>query len=222
VLLQLCAKNLLTDFRDQFGELDPLGTAQFFAGQVLGTVAERSAVREVLTRLADDLLPGRDDDADLLDRSTQLDLFHWRQEHILQGAARRLRAGIEGGADPFSVLVDCQDHVVAAAHAWVDLVVLEAFAAAVERCDDPEAAAVLDSLCSLYALSRVEDERGWFQEHGRLSSTRSKAVIKAVNTLCADLRDHAGTLVEAFGVPEQMLGVAARQRSEAAAPFTLP
>ena len=222
VLLQLCAKNLLTDFRDQFGELDPLGTAQFFAGQVLGTVAERTAVREVLTRLADDLLPGRDDDADLLDRSTQLDLFHWRQEHILQGAARRLRAGIEGGADPFSVLVDCQDHVVAAARAWVDLVVLEAFAAAVERCDEPEAAALLDRLCSLYALSRVEDERGWYQEHGRLSSTRSKAVIKAVNLLCADLRDHAGTLVDAFGVPEQMLGVAVRQRSLAAAPFTLP
>src|SRR3954447_4704252 len=32
VLLQLCAKNLLTDYRDQFGELDPLGMAQFFAG----------------------------------------------------------------------------------------------------------------------------------------------------------------------------------------------
>ena len=29
VLLQLAAKNLLTDFKDQFGELDPLGTAAF-------------------------------------------------------------------------------------------------------------------------------------------------------------------------------------------------
>ena len=78
VLLQLCAKNLLTDYRDAFGELDPLGTAQFLAGQAIGIVAERTAVRGLLARLADGLLPGRDDGADLLRRETQLDLFRWR------------------------------------------------------------------------------------------------------------------------------------------------
>ncbi len=61
-------------------------------------------------------------------------------------------------------------------------------------------------VCNLYALSRIEAERGWYQEHGRLSSTRSKAVIKAVNTLCGELREHAELLVEAFGVPEPALG----------------
>src|SRR3954447_26919761 len=137
VLLQLCAKNLLTDYRDQFGELDPLGIAQFFAGQVIGIVAERTATRGLLARLADGLIPGRDDGADLLDRGTQLELFRWRQKHIVAGAARRRKAAIEAGRDPFTVLVDCQDHVVATARAWVDLVVLEAFADAVERCDDP-------------------------------------------------------------------------------------
>jgi acyl-CoA oxidase len=206
VLLQLAAKNLLTDFRDQFGELDPLGMAQFFAGQVLGTVAERTAFREVLGRLGDDLRPGRDDSAELLDRATQLELVKWRQEHILSGAARRLKGGIDAGGNPFAVLVDTQDHVVDAARAWVDLVVLEAFAHAVERCEDPAVKPVLDTLCSLYALSRIEAERGWYQEHGRLSSTRSKAVIKAVNTLCGEVREHAELLVEAFGVPEPALG----------------
>jgi acyl-CoA oxidase len=206
VLLQLAAKNLLTDFRDQFGELDPLGMAQFFAGQVLGTVAERTAFREVLGRLGDDLRPGRDDSAELLDHATQLELVKWRQEHILSGAARRLKGGIDAGGDPFAVLVDTQDHVVDAARAWVDLVVLEAFAHAVERCDEPAVKPVLDTLCSLYALSRIEAERGWYQEHGRLSSTRSKAVIKAVNTLCGEVREHAELLVEAFGVPEPALG----------------
>ena len=51
--------------------------------------------------------------------------------------------------------------------------------------------------------------RAWFQEHGRLSSTRSKAVIKAVNALCATLRPQASALVAAFGVPETALGDAA-------------
>jgi len=56
VLLQLVAKNLLTDFKHEFGDLDTLGTAAFFAGQVFETIAERSALRELLGRLGDDLL----------------------------------------------------------------------------------------------------------------------------------------------------------------------
>jgi acyl-CoA oxidase len=206
VLLQLTAKNLLTDYRDQFGELDPLGTATFMAAQVASQVAERTALRELLGRLGDQLLPGRDDERDLLDRATQLELFRWRHEHVLAGVARRLKAGIDGGGDPFAVLVDCQDHVVTAARSWADLVVLEAFAAAVEDCEDPAARELLDRLCSLHALSTIERERGWYQEHGRLSPPRSKAVIKLVNGLCAELRPHAETLVEAFGVPESCLG----------------
>jgi acyl-CoA oxidase len=205
VLLQLCAKNLLTDYRDQFGELDPLGMAQFFGRQAIDIVAERTATRGLLARLADGLLPGRDDGADLLRRETQLELIRWRQEHILAGAARRLKGGIDSGKDPFAVLVDCQDHVVDVARAWVDLVVLEEFARAVEECDDPALRAVLDRLCSLHALHRIEAERGWFQEHGRLTPQRSKATIKHVNALCARVRDDAELLVDAFGIPAPAL-----------------
>jgi acyl-CoA oxidase len=187
VLLQLAAKNLLTDYKDAFGELDPLGTAQYVAGQALGILAEKFG------------LPGRDEGGDLLARKTQLELFKWRHEHVLGGVARRLKKGIGDGRDPFSVLVDCQDHVITAARSWVDLVVLEAFAAVADR--DP----LLDKLCSLYALSRIEAERGWYQEHGKLTGARSKTVIRTVNELLAEIRPHAGELVDAFGVPESCL-----------------
>jgi acyl-CoA oxidase len=187
VLLQLAAKNLLTDYKDAFGELDPLGTAQFVAGQALGMLAEKIGI------------PGRDEGGDLLSRKTQLELFRWRHEHVLGGVARRLKKGIGDGRDPFMVLVDCQDHVLTAARSWVDVVVLEAFAEVAGR--DP----LLDRLCSLYALSRIEAERGWYQEHGKLTGARSKSVIKTVNALLAELRPHAGELVDAFGVPESCL-----------------
>jgi acyl-CoA oxidase len=181
VLLQLAAKNLLTEYKEQVG--DPLAIVQI----ALGVLAERLR------------LPGRDEGGDLLARKTQLELFKWRHEHVLGGVARRLRKGIGDGRDPFAVLVDCQDHVLTAARSWVDLVVLEAFAAVAGR--DP----VLDRLCSLYALSRIEAERGWYQEHGKLTAARSKLVIRTVNELLAELRPHAGDLVEAFGVPESCL-----------------
>ena len=78
-------------------------------------------------------------------------------------------------------------------------------ARAVASCDDPALRYVLDRLCSLHALHRIEAERGWYQEHGRLTPQRSKAVIKLVNALCAELRDHAEMLVEAFGIPTPAL-----------------
>jgi acyl-CoA oxidase len=102
--------------------------------------------------------------------------------------------------------------VITTARSWVDLVVLEAFAGAVEDCEDAHVRELLDKLCSLYALARIESERGWYQEHGRLSPPRSKAVIKSVNALCAELRPHAETLVDAFGVPESCLGAWGRPR----------
>jgi acyl-CoA oxidase len=216
VLLQLVAKNLLTGFKAEFSDLDALGTAAFFAGQVFETVAERSALRELLGRLGDDLLPGRDDEGDLLERETQLDTFRWREQHVLASLARRLRSGLDGDADAFQLLLDCQDHLMLAARAYVDRLVLEAFADAVDRAPEGEPRELLDRLCTLHALHCFERERGWFQEHGRFSSTRSKSVIKAVNAACAELAPHARLLVDAFGVPEACLG-AARAMGQAGA-----
>ncbi|MCW3012432.1 MAG: acyl-CoA oxidase domain protein [Solirubrobacterales bacterium] len=210
VLLQLAAKNLLTDYKIHFGDLDPLGLAGFFVGQAWETVAEKSAVREILGRLADDLLPGRDEEGDLLDRGTQLDLLRWRADHIMSGAARRMKGGMDNGTDPFEVLVDCQDHLVMVGRSHVDHLLAKAFSDRIETIEDPALRGVLDKLCSLYALSVIEAERGWYQEHGRLSSTRSKATIKAVNTLCGELRPHAALLTEAYGVPETAFGDAHR------------
>jgi acyl-CoA oxidase len=212
ILLQLVAKSLLTGFRDELGEMGPVATAGFFAGQAIETAVERTAAREIIQRLTDDLVPSRESEGDLLDRSYHLDLFRWRSEHVLTGVARRLKRGIDGGQEPFDVFNDCQDHVVATARAHVHLETLEAFAAAVERGEDPTLAAVLGRLCDLYALAEIEADRAWYQEHGRISSTRAKMVTRTVNRLCAELVPHAFDLVDAFGIPDQVL----------AAPIGLP
>ncbi len=204
VLRQLVAKNLLTNFRDDYGELDPLGTAAYVAGQFFTWLGERTAIREFVGRVRDELRPG-DDERDVLDREWQLDLFRWREEHLISTAARRLKALMDAGGDPFQVLLDTQDHVLECARVHTERFVLEAFADAVRDCPDPATARVLDELCHLYALSHVETDRGWFQEHGRLSSRGSKLVIRAVGNRCQALRAHAGALVEAFGVPEAQL-----------------
>ena len=204
VLTQLVAKGLLTGYRDQFGDLDPLGLVRFVAEDLLGTVVEQTSARALVERLVD-AVPTRDDDAGLLSREYQMELLRWREEHMLAGAARRLKRGADADDDPFEVFNDGQDHVLTAARAHIERRTLEAFDAMVARCDDPGTREILDALCSLHALAEIERDRGWFQEHGRLSGQRAKSIVAMVNRLCAQLRPHARSLVDAFGIPDQLL-----------------
>ncbi|MET7989787.1 acyl-CoA dehydrogenase [Amycolatopsis sp. NPDC005232] len=197
VLLQLVAKGLLTQYKEHFADLSPLATARFVAEQLVGAVLERTSARKFVERLTES------DDAEVLfDREWQLRLFEDREEHVLDGVANRLRKAAD---DPFGVFNAAQDHVLRAGRVHVDHLVLSAFARAVDACVDPEAAALLSRVCDLYALSAIEEDRAWFLEHGRLTTSRSKAVTAAVNELCASLRPHAGTLVDAFAIPAQFL-----------------
>ena len=205
VLLQLVAKGLLTDYRDTFGNLDTLGMVRFGARQLTGVVIERTAARGLVQRLIA-AAPGRDSEKGPTDRGWQLELFEDREKHLLETLARRLRAAGKPGADAFAVFNDAQDHVVEAARAHVDRTVLEAFVAAIDACTDQAAAAMLGSVCDLYALSTIEAEKGWYLEHGRITPARSKQVTAAVNDLCGVLRPHAQTLVDAFGIPQEWLG----------------
>jgi acyl-CoA oxidase len=215
VLLQLVAKTLLTRYQADFGDLDTIGTMRFVAEQVMETVIERTSARSIVQRLLD-AVPGHDEDTDLRDRGYQLAMFEWRERHVLDGLARRLRKGITEGGDAFEVFNAAQDHVLTAARAHIDRVVLEAFVNAIDRCEDPELAELLNLLCDLHALSHLERDRAWFLEHSRLTPARSKAITAAVNTLCGELRPHAELLVEAFGIPDIVLGAPIALGDEAA------
>jgi acyl-CoA oxidase len=98
-----------------------------------------------------------------------------------------------------------------AARTHTDRVILESFIAGIDACEDEETAAVLGKLCDLYALESLAADRGWFQEHNRMSANRAKAILPAINQLCSELRPMALSLVEGMGVPEQLLGSAMLQ-----------
>jgi acyl-CoA oxidase len=63
----------------------------------------------------------------------------------------------------------------------------------------------LRSLAALFALSRLEDDRGWFLESGYLEANKARAIRTQVTALCAEVRDHAEILVDGFGVPDAVL-----------------
>jgi acyl-CoA oxidase len=208
ILMQLVAKGLLTDYKDSFEDLDQIGMVRFVASTAVETVLERTNARSILERLRD-AVPSRgsDDapDAGLLDGDYHLEMLTWREEHQLSSVARRLKSGIDAGADPAEVFSRCQDHVISAARAHVERIVLEAFQEKVAGVEEGPNKEALTLLCQLYALTRIEDDRGWFLEHGRLSSARSKAVTAQVNELCRRVRPIATDLVDAYAIPREVL-----------------
>ncbi len=210
VLLQLVAKGLLTNFRDEFESMDTVAMVRFVADQVVGKVLERTAVRGVAQLIAD-AWPRSEEDTNILDRRYHTYLFAWREKHVIETAARRLRKLMAGNGDAFAAFNAVQDHLLLAARAYVDRVVLEHFTAAVEACDDPELKSLLDKVCDLHVMATLERDRGWFMEHGQLSAARAKAVITNVNRLCRELRPHARLLVDGFGIPEELLPDLVRQ-----------
>ena len=206
VLLQLVAKSLLTEYRQNFGELSPFGVAGFVVGDRVERLVEGSAASKLVRRIWDDLTPDSEEEDDLLTREYQIALFAWREKQLLGSAARRLNGGISAGYSSFDVFNACQDHVLSAARAHIDRLILESFAAGVHDCPDHDLSEALNKVCDLYALSVIEQHRDWFQEHDRISSTRSKAVIRMVNRLCAEIRPGASDLVDAMAVPDAVLG----------------
>ncbi len=207
VLLQLVAKGLLTDYASDFEDLDQFGMVRFVAGMAVETVIERTNVHKLLERIKD-VLPGGDEwdqEAGLLDPDYQLAMLRFREEHMLAGVARRLKRGIDQGMNPGAVFSRVQDHVIGAARAHVERLVLEAFVDKVRALPEGDQRVALSLLCDLHALTTIEADRAWFMEHGRLTVVRSKAISREIGSLCRKIRPLADDLVDAFGVPPEML-----------------
>jgi acyl-CoA oxidase len=170
ILLQLVAKGLLTDYADEFENLDQFGMMRFVTSVAVETVIERTNVHKLLGRVRDVFPQGdtdTDPDAGILDTSYHLNLLRWREEHMLAAVARRLKKGMDDGGDPAAVFSMVQDHVISSAHAHVERLLLEAFVDKIATMPDGQNKIAMQLVCDLFALSAIEADRAWFMEHGR-------------------------------------------------------
>ena len=208
VLLQLVAKSLLQGYAQTWGDMDLRGTAQATARMVGETVLERTTGRALIDRLVASAAR-RPESAQLRARGWHVSVFEDRERHTLESLAKRMRAaGRVAPQDAFAATNACQEHMLAAARAHTDRVVLEAFTAAIARVGDPYVASILIQVCDLYALTVLEENKGWLLEHERIDSTRAKAISQAVLDLSATLSPQAIELVEGLGVNEDWLNAA--------------
>jgi acyl-CoA oxidase len=202
VLTQLVAKELLTAYADDIKSMSPVEWVRFAANTVGERVMKRTAAEAIMQRIVD-ARQDSEEEGSLFNRGTQVNMFEERENYLLSSVARRLQ-GKSKEMSAFDAFNAVQDHVLHAATAHIDRVVLEAFVAGIESCPDAAARELLGIVCDLYALSVIEEDKAWYIEHRYLSTERAKAVTRGINDRCRALRPHAQTLVDGFGIPEPL------------------
>lgn len=202
VLTQLVAKELLTAYADDIKSMSPVEWVRFAANAVGDRVIKRTAAETIIQTIVD-ARQESEEEGSLFNRGTQIKMFEDREKYLLASVARRLQAKSKEMSE-FDAFNSVQDHVLHAASAHIDRVVLEAFVAGIDGCPDEQARELLGILCDLYAPSVIEDDKAWYIEHRYLSTERAKAVTRGINYRCRALRPYAQTLVDGFGIPERL------------------
>jgi acyl-CoA oxidase len=136
----------------------------------------------------------------LLEGKVQLQALQFRERMLLETLNVRIERRLEQGVDPQGAFESCQDHVLALAKARMECFVLEAFQAAVAK--EP----LLGELCTLYALSCIEEDVGVFLEHEYLAPPHARALRDMRRELLGRCAARALDYTAAFGIPEHCLG----------------
>jgi acyl-CoA oxidase len=194
VLMQLVAKNLLGELKDQLKEMNPGRIARFFLDQRLKSLKKRFVG---LTA----------ENASLLNPEQQLAFFRFRESTLLLRAGGKFRRlSRQKAMDAYSAFTRLQPELLELADAYAERQVLESFLEAVARVPDQTLQRPLRKLADLFALYHLERHKGWFLENGFMTGKRAKAITSHVTQLCQEVRQDAVALVDAFGIPDQCLG----------------
>ncbi|WP_394774266.1 acyl-CoA dehydrogenase [Flavobacterium sp.] len=194
VLMQLVAKNRLSEFRKSFGEMGAAGIINYVYENAKTAITEKNPIATRKT-----------DDEHLLDEEFHLQAFIHREKTILASAARRIKKLVDGGLEPYDAFNVVQHQMIDVAQAYLERIVLEQFQLAIKEVEDEKSKEILTKLNHLYALSQIEKNKAWYLEDGYMEAVKTKAIRKMVNQLCWDIRPDAVSLVNAFDIPESCL-----------------
>ena len=142
-----------------------------------------------------------------LDTAHCLDLLVHREVYLFNQLQSSMNAKLGAREPLFDVwMLEESDSVQLCARALGERVCHQQFIAHIHqfrsRFASYTTADVLDNLCVLYGLSRVEADMSTFLLAGLLTNEQAKAVVERVRKLCRELSSVVLSLVASFGIPE--------------------
>jgi acyl-CoA oxidase len=195
ILMQLVAKNLLTEFNERLKGMRPSQIAAFILNHALTAIVRRNPTIVLNTF-----------DAHLRDVKFQLGMLRFRESStLIRGALAFRHLTLKKKLDSFSAFCRMQRELLDLSRAYIDRVVFQQFAKAIEAVADRSLRIALKRMCDLFALSHIEMNRAWFLENGALRAMKSRAITRVVDELCLEIRRDAIHYVDAFGIPDSCL-----------------
>lgn len=101
-----------------------------------------------------------------------------------------------------------QVDMLAYADAYAERLMLQKFTKAVAAQKDPEVKAILKDVCDLYAVHTMRENGLWYVENGLMKPQTTAALRRLERELTEKIRPHAQMLVDAFGIPPNVLACA--------------
>ncbi|QDG52853.1 acyl-CoA oxidase [Persicimonas caeni] len=194
VLMMLVARNHLSEYKQQFQDATPFTLARYLAKQASSVVQKRNP-----------LVTRDTDKAHLRSSKFQRQIFRVREKDLLGSVARRLKARLDAGKDAFTAFNEVQDHLLSLSKATAERMVMESFADQIDTLEDGPLHDALSLLRDLYALEYIYRDIGWFLENGYIEPPKSRAIRDLLNELCEQAREQALPLVNAWGIPDEVL-----------------
>lgn len=190
VLLQLLAKSILTDFRQEFSDGGFMAVARHILHRVKNEWVDANPFST------------RNTDAEhLLSAGFLGEALRYREQKLLFTLSDRFRSFLGKKLNPNEIFLRTQTHTIALAMAHVERFIHDEFLAKLDSLPDSPEKTALQQMQQVFALDAIHRDRGWYLENDYLSGEKSKAIRKVLAKLYRQIRPQAQAYVHAFGIP---------------------
>ncbi|MEL6122484.1 MAG: acyl-CoA dehydrogenase [Bacteroidota bacterium] len=194
VLMQLVAKGVLTEFKQSFHDDGSRAVLSFLLKKAGHRMSEYNFINKRNDRFEH-----------LTSQNFLTEAFEYRYEKLMIKLSERMRKYLKRKMDGHEVFLKTQIHLVDLADAYIDHLVLQSYADAISGVENEDTKNVLQRLYTLFGLDTIYQNRGWYLENDFMDGTKTKAIRKVRMKLMQDLRPDVGGLVDAFGIPDELV-----------------
>ena len=194
VLMQLVAKGLLTEFKQSFHDDGYKAVISYLFTKAKNVVDQNRPFSKRNT-----------DRSHLLSEEFHRHAFRYRYKKNLISLSSRMKKFIKRKMDPFQAFLRTQEHLIELGNAYIEHITLKSFYKKISEQENQEIKSILTKLCQLYALSTIANNRGWYLENDYIEGGKTKAIRRVITKLCQEIRPDALGLVQAFGIPDEIL-----------------
>jgi acyl-CoA oxidase len=191
VLMQLVAKSVLTEFKQEFNDGGYMAIAKHILKRVTTAWVDKNPIAT------------RNSNAEhLLSEEFHQQALAYREEKLLFTLSDRMRSFIKKKLNASEIFLRTQTHMIALANANVERFINDEFLKHLAKMEESPEKEALQLMQQIFALDAINRDKGWFLENDFISGDKSKAIRKVLVKCYRMVRPNAAAYVKAFGIPE--------------------